>query len=147
MMLDHNEAHRDEHVLDESLNRLAATGPEFGGGLSNHGPMGAEALVRLGRPDDVDLARPLYPRARGAAARHKQDYGRDVACGAGRPPPGRRLGPVPAGPTRRRAVADRAGTLVAAADARPGGVRDPWDHPHLARRAQPGRSPDRRTGR
>ena len=44
-MLDHNEAHRDEHVLDESLNRLAATGPEFGGGLSNHGPMGAEALV------------------------------------------------------------------------------------------------------
>src|SRR5580704_1027741 len=54
MMLDHNEAHRDEHVLDESLNRLAATGPEFGGGLSNHGPMGAEALVRLGRADDVE---------------------------------------------------------------------------------------------
>ena len=23
-------------VLDESLSRLAATGPEFGGGLSNH---------------------------------------------------------------------------------------------------------------
>src|ERR1700691_4833407 len=54
MMLDRNEAHRDEHVLDESLNRLAATGPEFGGGLSNHGPMGAEALIRLGRPDDVE---------------------------------------------------------------------------------------------
>ena len=53
-MLDHNEAHRDEHVLDESLDRLAATGPEFGGGLSNHGPMGAEALIRLGRPDDVE---------------------------------------------------------------------------------------------
>src|SRR6202167_1637270 len=54
MMLDRNEAHRDEHVLDESLDRLAATGPEFGGGLSNHGPMGAEALIRLGRPDDVE---------------------------------------------------------------------------------------------
>ncbi|MGH3155867.1 MAG: hypothetical protein ACRDNF_04725 [Streptosporangiaceae bacterium] len=43
-----------EDVLDESLNRLAATGPEFRGGLSNHGPMAAEALVRLGRTDDVE---------------------------------------------------------------------------------------------
>jgi hypothetical protein len=43
-----------EDVLNESLSRLAATGPEFRGGLSNHGPMGAEALVRLGRPDDVE---------------------------------------------------------------------------------------------
>lgn len=41
-------------VLDESLARLAVTGPEFGGGLSNHGPMAAEALVRLGRSDDVE---------------------------------------------------------------------------------------------
>jgi hypothetical protein len=39
----------DEGVLDEGLSRLAGTGPEFGGGLSNHGPMAAEALVRLGR--------------------------------------------------------------------------------------------------
>jgi hypothetical protein len=52
-MLDHDGA-RDDHVLDESLNRLAATGPEFDGGLSNHGPMGAEALIRLGRADDVE---------------------------------------------------------------------------------------------
>lgn len=43
-----------EQILDESLSRLAVTGPEFGGGLSNHGPMAAEALVRLGRPDDVE---------------------------------------------------------------------------------------------
>src|SRR6202167_1721564 len=49
MMLDHNEAH-----LDESLDGLAATGPEFAGGLSNHGPMAAEAMIRLGRPDDVE---------------------------------------------------------------------------------------------
>jgi hypothetical protein len=54
MMVDHSETPRDEHILDESLNRLAATGPEFGGGLSNHGPMAAEALVRLGRPDEVE---------------------------------------------------------------------------------------------
>jgi hypothetical protein len=36
--------------LDEALVRLAETGPEFHGGLSNHGPMVAEALVRLGTP-------------------------------------------------------------------------------------------------
>jgi hypothetical protein len=40
-------------ALDEGLGRLAATGPEYGGGLSNHGPMAAEALVRLGRADAV----------------------------------------------------------------------------------------------
>jgi hypothetical protein len=41
-------------VLDEGLSRIAATGPEFGGGLSNHAPMAAEALVRLGRSDAVE---------------------------------------------------------------------------------------------
>jgi hypothetical protein len=41
-------------VLDEGLSRLAATGPEYRGGLSNHGPMAAEALVRLGRADAVE---------------------------------------------------------------------------------------------
>jgi hypothetical protein len=40
-------------VLDESLRRLAGTGPEFRGGLSNHGPMAAEAMIRLGRADEV----------------------------------------------------------------------------------------------
>jgi len=44
----------DNDVLDEGLTRLAATGPEFRGGLSNHGPMAAEALVRLGRSDAVE---------------------------------------------------------------------------------------------
>lgn len=43
-----------ETVLDEALARFAATGPEFGGGLSNHGPMAAEALVALGRGDAVE---------------------------------------------------------------------------------------------
>jgi hypothetical protein len=44
----------DNAVLDEGLSRLAATGPEFRGGLSNHGPMASEALVRLGRADAVE---------------------------------------------------------------------------------------------
>ncbi|WP_283136581.1 questin oxidase family protein [Rhizohabitans arisaemae] len=35
-------------LLDEALERLHRTGPEFAGGLSNHGPMAVEALVRLG---------------------------------------------------------------------------------------------------
>ncbi|WP_218011085.1 questin oxidase family protein [Herbidospora mongoliensis] len=39
--------------MDEALERLADTGPEFHGGLSNHGPMVAEALVRLGAPGVV----------------------------------------------------------------------------------------------
>ena len=43
-----------EDVLDEGLSRLAATGPEYRGGLSNHGPMAAEALVRLGRAGAVE---------------------------------------------------------------------------------------------
>jgi hypothetical protein len=41
-------------VLDEGLARLAVTGPEFRGGLSNHGPMATEAMVRLGRPDVIE---------------------------------------------------------------------------------------------
>ncbi|HEX4090041.1 MAG TPA: hypothetical protein VHZ33_15120 [Trebonia sp.] len=41
-------------ALDEGLSRLARTGPEFGGGLSNHGPMAAEAMVGLGRADAVE---------------------------------------------------------------------------------------------
>jgi hypothetical protein len=45
---------KDSDVLDEGLSRLAATGPEYRGGLSNHGPMAAEALVRLGRADAVE---------------------------------------------------------------------------------------------
>ena len=44
----------DNDVLDEGLSRLAATGPEYRGGLSNHGPMAAEALVRLGRAEAVE---------------------------------------------------------------------------------------------
>jgi hypothetical protein len=40
-------------TLDEAYERLHATGPEFDGFLSNHGPMAAEAMVRHGHGDLV----------------------------------------------------------------------------------------------
>ena len=49
-------------VLDEGLTRLASTGPEFRGGLSNHGPMASEAMVRLGRADAVERWLDRYVR-------------------------------------------------------------------------------------
>src|SRR5712692_3575778 len=39
--------------LDEALRLLSRYGPEFGGGLANHGPMACEALVALGRKESV----------------------------------------------------------------------------------------------
>jgi hypothetical protein len=42
-----------EEALEEALSRFARTGPEYGGGLANHGPMAAEALVALGRAEAV----------------------------------------------------------------------------------------------
>jgi len=39
--------------LDKALEILKNYGPEFGGGLSNHGPMVAEALFTLKRYDDI----------------------------------------------------------------------------------------------
>ncbi|SEE88435.1 Protein of unknown function [Streptomyces sp. 2112.3] len=40
-------------TLDEALLRLHASGPEFRGFLSNHGPMAVEAMVRNGRARTV----------------------------------------------------------------------------------------------
>jgi Questin oxidase-like len=40
-------------TMDEVLDILHRTGPEFGGGLANHGPMAAEAMLALGRPEAV----------------------------------------------------------------------------------------------
>jgi hypothetical protein len=42
-----------DDVLDEALGRLAQRGPAYAGGLANHAPMVAEALVVLGRSDAV----------------------------------------------------------------------------------------------
>jgi hypothetical protein len=44
----------ETELLDDALSLLAATAPEYGTyGLSNHGPMAAEALDRLGRADAI----------------------------------------------------------------------------------------------
>ncbi|MGB2695323.1 MAG: hypothetical protein WBD55_09075, partial [Dehalococcoidia bacterium] len=40
-------------TIDDALEILEDTGPEFAGGLANHGPMAAEALCELGRTDVV----------------------------------------------------------------------------------------------
>jgi hypothetical protein len=40
-------------TYDETLERIHRTGPEFGGWLSNHAPMAADALIRLTGGDDV----------------------------------------------------------------------------------------------
>ncbi len=42
-----------EAVIDDVLEILAGTGPEFGQGYSNHGPMAAEAMIKLGRGEKV----------------------------------------------------------------------------------------------
>jgi hypothetical protein len=41
-------------TIDEALALFSRTGPEFGPGLSNHGPMAAEALIALGREEAVE---------------------------------------------------------------------------------------------
>lgn len=41
------------NTFDRAIERLAATGPEFGGGLSNHGPMAVEALHHLGHDEAI----------------------------------------------------------------------------------------------
>lgn len=43
-----------DDVLDESYGRLRSTGPEFEGWLSNHGPMAADALLRMGCRDELE---------------------------------------------------------------------------------------------
>ena len=40
-------------ALDDALEAMAAYGPDLANGLTSHGPMAAEALCALGRPDAV----------------------------------------------------------------------------------------------
>jgi hypothetical protein len=49
-------------TLDAAYERLHATGPEFDGFLSNHGPMAAEAMVRRGHGDLVSSWLDRYMR-------------------------------------------------------------------------------------
>jgi Questin oxidase-like len=46
-------AMRGTEAMENALALLAPTGPEYAGRLANHGPMAAEALVVLERPDAV----------------------------------------------------------------------------------------------
>jgi hypothetical protein len=47
------ETSRQAEAMEAALERLARTGPEYHGRLANHGPMAAEALVVMDRPDAV----------------------------------------------------------------------------------------------
>lgn len=49
-------------TLDEAYERLLGTGPEFDGGLSNHGPMAAEAMIRGGHGEQVQAWLDSYMR-------------------------------------------------------------------------------------
>ncbi|MEU6394105.1 questin oxidase family protein [Streptomyces sp. NPDC046939] len=51
--MDDDTAHDTTGTLDEALERLHRTGPEFDGWLSNHGPMAVESLVRGGQAPRV----------------------------------------------------------------------------------------------
>lgn len=59
-------------ALLEALELLAGTGPEFGGFLSNHGPMAADAMIRLGGDDQVGRWVDRYRRQLDAAPTGRQ---------------------------------------------------------------------------
>ncbi len=44
---------KGSEAMEDALSLLAPTGPEYAGKLANHGPMAAQALVALERPDAV----------------------------------------------------------------------------------------------
>ncbi len=62
---------RGDDAIEEALERFAATGPEFAGGLANHGPMAAEALVTLGQPAAVESWVNSYRRRLGPPPAHR----------------------------------------------------------------------------
>jgi hypothetical protein len=49
-----------DSIIDDALEILKDTGPEFGQGFSNHGPMASEAMITLGRPQHVVHWAELY---------------------------------------------------------------------------------------
>jgi len=55
------ESPRETEAFEAALEILATAGPEYGGGLSNHGPMAADALLALARPQAI---RPWVERYR-----------------------------------------------------------------------------------
>jgi len=63
---------------DEALERFQQVGLEYAGGLANHGPMGAEALERLGHqakiPAFVDVYAPRLPPLERGRAIPREDW-------------------------------------------------------------------------
>jgi hypothetical protein len=57
------ETARGTEALEAALEILEGAGPEYAGGLANHGPMAAEALVSLARPEAVVPWVEAYRRA------------------------------------------------------------------------------------
>ena len=57
--------------LDEALERFQAGALEYAGGLANHGPMAAEALLQLGHLAKLLGFVDLYPPRLGARERGK----------------------------------------------------------------------------
>ncbi|HEY6099517.1 MAG TPA: questin oxidase family protein [Anaeromyxobacter sp.] len=55
------ESARETEAFEDALEIIAVTGPEYGGGLSNHAPMVADALLALARPQAI---RPWVERYR-----------------------------------------------------------------------------------
>jgi hypothetical protein len=66
-------------AIDEAYAIFARTGPEFGGGLSNHGPMASEALAAMCRPDSISTwahryAKRLEPHPTASARISEADW-------------------------------------------------------------------------
>src|SRR5262245_1352148 len=57
----------DRQAMLAALDRLIDTGPEFDGFLTNHGPMAADAMIRLGGGSDVERWVGLYRMQLGPA--------------------------------------------------------------------------------
>ena len=145
----------DGDVLLDALDRLRDTGPEFDGFLANHGPMAAEALIRIGGADGgPGLGRPL-PATAGRRAT-ESSAGSAPTTGAEHLGDERLFGdwtalPAPGG--GRLQLARAVAALVAAAAARARGQRHARGDPHRARRPcaaggrrAPGSAAGRRAG-
>lgn len=79
-------------TLDEALERIHVSGPERDGWLSNHAPMAVEALVRHGQASAVHRWLDRYgPKLEEMPVMRRPGDRPELARGAGRPAPRRRL--------------------------------------------------------
>ena len=130
--------------MPEVYHRLHRFGPEYGGdeegnhGLTNHGPMAVEVMVRRGLEIDVNRWLDRYVR-RLAELPTTEDIipARGVALGAGRRRPAAGLDGVLPARAAGAAVVDRAGRVVAAPAAGDRGRVDARGDPRRPRRPHP----------